>query len=467
MSLIARCNPPEPARVPLVPGRLPLTGHARDLNRDPLAFVERVRAYGPVVRILVGPRTVYVANSPELIRAVLTRPGFDKGIMNDTLSGPLGDGLVTSGGELHRRQRRLVQPGFHAERVAGYVALMAERSAARARSWSAGGPLDLVDEINKLTLDILLQTLFAGEPGPRLRTAVTEWLAVKYRSIRTAFSPMVAWSERIPVLPGWQPPDPGPLDRLRAVQQEFVAEYRAAGEDRGDLLSMLVHAEGPDGSMSDRQVGDELITLFLAGTGTVSAALEWTMYEVARNPEAQRLVQQEVADVLGGRAPTVADLPALTYCRRVATEALRLHPVAWIDMRRTTTRQRLGPYDVPGHAEFFVSPYGLHRDPLHYPDPLDFRPERWPADRPVRGPREAYLPFGAGNRLCLGEDYAWTLLVVALAAFASRWRFTLAPGEPIRALAGTVLRPERLPMTLEQHSVQNRTERQDEHVVNS
>jgi cytochrome P450 len=360
-----------------------------------------------------------------------------------------------------------MQPGFHSERIAGYIEVMSERSTARAASWSPGVPFDLVGEINKLTLDILLRTLFAGDPGPRLRAAVKDWLSVKYHSARIAFSPTEAWAHRIPVLPRWQPPDPGPLDRLRAVQQEFIDEYRAAGADRGDLLSMLIRAEGPEGSMSDREVGDELITLFLAGTGTVSAALAWTVYEVARHTEVQHLVRQEVDAVLGGRAPTLADIPALSYCRRVVTEALRLHPVVWLDMRRTTAPQRLGPYELPEQAELFVSPYGLQLDPRHYPNPYGFRPDRWPADKPVRGPREAYLPFGAGNRMCLGEDYAWSLLVVALAAFATRWRFELVRDEPVRALAGTVLRPDRLPVTLTSRSTESHQEREDEHAVNS
>jgi cytochrome P450 len=472
--------------IPLAKGRTPLSGHGARLNRDPLGFMQELRGYGPFVRIMIGPHPVYVVNDPRPARTVLTAPGLDKGAMNDTLRGPLGAGLVTSEGDFHRRQRRLMRPGFHAERVAGQVAVMAERSAARAAAWTPGAAVDMVGEINRLTLEIVLRTLFAGDPGPRLRAAVKDWLTVKYRSMQLAFSPLEAWAQRVPLLPRWQPPDPGPLERLRAVQQELVEEYRADRRDRGDLLSMLVLAEGPDGSMSDHEIGDELITFFLAATGTTSAALAWAVYETAGRPEVQRLLQEEVDAVLGGRLPTAADLPKLACTRRVIKETLRLHPVVWMQMRRTVSALKLEAPDSAGHgrsttpegprtagtagaarksetgavrtvelppgAEIFICQYVLHRDPRFYEAPEEFRPERWAGTQGTEPPRGAYLPFGAGSRVCLGEEYAWAQLVIALAVFVSRWHFTAAAGVPVRALAGTVLRPDHVPVTVEPRS---------------
>ncbi|GAA3777216.1 cytochrome P450 [Streptomyces phyllanthi] len=435
--------------VPVARGRRPLTGHGRQLNGDALAFVRQLRAYGPMAKIFIGPRPVYVVNSPELIREVLAvqARGFDKGAMFDTLRGPLGNGLITASGDVHRRRRRLIQPGFHHERIERYTDIMSERSTARSASWHPDTVVDLVPEINRLTMDILLRTLFATDPGPALHAAVKEWLSVKYRSMRLALSPLQAWAERVPVLPGWRPPDGGPLNRLRAAQQRIIDDYRADGGDRGDLLSMLLLADGPEGAMDDAEVADELITMFLAGTGTTSAAMAFAVHEVSSRPEVQARLQEEVDTVLGGRPPGFRDLRSLTYTRQVLTETLRLHPVSWLSMRRTVRPLTLGGTELPAGTDVFFSPYALHRDAELYEDPDRFAPERWAggAARPARG---TYLPFGAGNRLCVGEEFAWAQLTIALACFTSRWTLAPADGQPTRTLVGTVIRPERVPVTL-------------------
>ncbi|MGI5451740.1 cytochrome P450 [Streptomyces sp. CA-249302] len=438
-----------PPAVPLAGGHRPLTGHGRRLNTDALAFMRELRGYGPMVRISIGPRPVYVVNSPDLIREVLATQarGFDKGAMFDTLRGPLGDGLTTSAADFHRRQRRLIQPGFHHERIERYTDIMSERSALRAAAWRADAVFDMVPEINRLTMDILLRTLFATDPGPELHAAVKEWLSVKYRSMRLALSPLQAWAERVPLLPRWRPPDGGPLDRLRAAQQRIIDAYRADGGDRGDLLSMLLLADGPDGAMTDGQVADELITLFLSGTGTISAAMAYAVHEISLRPDIQARLHEEVDTVLGERPPSFKDLRSLPYTRQILTETLRLHPVSWLSMRRTIQPLALGGAQLPTGTDVFFSPYALHRDAGLYEDPDRFAPERWSgsAAKPARG---TYLPFGAGNRLCVGEEFAWAELTIALACFAGRWQWAPAPGQPVRTLVGTVIRPERVPVTL-------------------
>lgn len=435
--------------VPTAGGRLPVVGHVVGLHRDALGFLQSLRQYGPMVRIFIGPRPVYVVNSPELIREVLAvqARGFNKGAVFDTLRLPLGNGLVTSTGDFHRRQRRLMQPAFHADRIARYTDIMAEQCAAWTAAWEPGQRLDLVKEINRLSLEILMRTLFASEPGPELRAAVKDWLSVKYKSMRLALSPWQAWCDRIPVLPGWEPPDPGPLNRLRAVQQEIVVKYRAAGTDRGDLLSMLIQAEGSHGAMSDSEILDELITLYLAATGTVSAVLAWAVHEVAAHREVEARLHTEVDAVLGTRPPRFEDLPALQYTRQIVTETLRLYPVAWLSMRRTIQTLHLGGVLLPAGTDVFLSPYALQRDPQVYDDPDRFDPGRWPADRPGV-PRQAFLPFGAGNRVCIGERFAWAELTCALATLAGRWRLVPTGDEVVRTEVGTVVRPERLPMTV-------------------
>ncbi|MFK0294628.1 cytochrome P450 [Streptomyces sp. NPDC090442] len=439
----------ETLAAPIAPGRLPLMGHARALHRDALGFLCRLPRHGPVTKVLIGPRPVHVVNDPECIRELLTfqARSFDKGAMFDALRVPLGDGLITAAGDRHLSHRRLMQPAFHHDRIARYARVMSERCQARAAAWKPGTTRDLVPEINRLTLDVLLRTLFAEPHDPALSGAVKEWLTVKYHSMRLALSPLHAWAERVPLLPGWRPPDAGPLQRLVDVQLRIIDDYRADGRDRGDLLSMLLLAGGPQGALSDAEATDELITLFLAGTGTVSASLAWALHEIARRPEVQRRIHDELDSVLDGRPPGFGDLPELTYTRRVLTESLRLHPPSWLLMRRAVRPVTLGGVRLDPGDEVFFSPYAVHRDPRLYENPTEFEPDRWPPEGAAKAPRHTFLPFGAGSRLCIGEDFAWTELILAVAAFTAHRR--LAPAGPgaVRPLVGTVLRPDRLPLT--------------------
>ncbi|MEU8782783.1 cytochrome P450 [Streptomyces sp. NPDC048637] len=434
---------------PVVPGRLPLAGHAPWIHRDALRFVRELRHHGPVTKIYIGPRQVHTVNCHEVVRELLTvqARAFDKGAMFDALRVPLGDGLITAAGDRHLRHRRLMQPAFHHDRIAGYARIMSERSLARAALWEPGTTLDLVPEIHRLTLDILLRTLFADPQDPELHSAVKDWLSVKYHSMRLALSPLHAWAERLPLLAGWRPPHAGPLRRLVAVQHRIIETYRADGQDRGDLLSMLLLTGGPDGALTDAEVTDELITLFLAGTGTVSASLAWALHEISRRPDVQRQLHDELDTVLAGRPPGIGDLPALVYTRRVLTEVLRLHPPSWLLMRRAVRPVTLGGVSLSPGAEVFFSPYALHHDPKLYENPEAFDPERWSHDDAAKASRHTYLPFGAGSRLCIGEDFAWTELTLALAAFTAHRRLTPAGSTPVRPLVGTVLRPDRLPLT--------------------
>ncbi|MGG2460919.1 cytochrome P450 [Streptomyces sp. RGM 3693] len=437
------------SRAVVAPGRVPLVGHAPSLHRDALRFLCELRHHGPVTKIYIGPRPVHVVNDPENIRELLTvqARSFDKGAMFDALRVPLGDGLITAAGDRHLRHRRLVQPAFHHERIARYARIMSERSQARADGWEPGTTRDLVPEIHRLTLDVLLRTLFAEPQDPGLNAAVKDWLSVKYHSMRLALSPLYAWAERLPLLPGWRPPDAGPLQRLVDVQLRIIESYRADGRDRGDLLSMLLLAGGPAGALTDAEVTDELITLFLAGTGTVSASLAWALHEISRRPAVQRRIHDELDTVLDGRPPRFEDLPALVYTRQVLTEVLRLYPPSWLLMRRAVRPVTLGGVPLAPGDEVFFSPYALHRDPQLYEDPERFDPDRWPADAAAKAPRHTFLPFGAGSRLCIGEDYAWTELTLAVAAFMAHRRLAPAGSTPVRPLVGTVLRPDRLPLT--------------------
>jgi cytochrome P450 len=238
------------------------------------------------------------------------------------------------------------------------------------------------------------------------------------------------------------------MPELYAVLARLVRARRAQHGEQDDLLSMLLASQDPrtGARMTDEELCDELVTLFVAGTETVSAALAWTFHELARHPEVEARLHAEVDATLGGRPVSAADLPDLRYTRRIAQEVLRLHSV-WLLMRRAVAPVELGGVALEPGAEVFFSPYALHRDPRWYPDPNAFDPDRWLPERSAGLPRGAYIPFGAGNRLCVGEGFAWAELAIVIATVASRWRLVPVPGHEVRPRIGTLEEPERLPMT--------------------
>ncbi|MER6913478.1 cytochrome P450 [Streptomyces sp. NPDC000594] len=456
-------------RLPTAPGGVPLLGHVPRLRRDPLAYLRTLRDTGDLVTLRLGPRRAVLVTSPELVRRVLVTDArsFDKGAMFDDLRLRMGNGLVVSDGEFHRRQRRMAQPAFHPDRVDHYVRAMTHRTGERIAHWRPHTPLDLTGELDELALDILLDTLIApagtalgeaGAPGTlraeppdpartALRAAAGAWLTVKSGALRRTLSPLAAWRARLRPAAPRPAADERPAELRRLLAGE-IDRCRAAGTDRGDLLSALVAARTPDGAtaMTDTEIGDELLTLLVAGTGTVSAALAWTFTEIARHPEAARALEEEADAVLGGRAATAADLPRLRRTERFLREVLRCHAV-WLLMRRTVTTVRLGGVTLPPGTEVLLSPHALHHDPDHFAEPDRFDPERWRTAPPGRGSRHAYLPFGAGNRQCAGDGYAWAEMAVVVATVTGRWRLLPAPGDRPRPRVGTVVRPERLLMT--------------------
>lgn len=414
---------------------MPLLGHAPALRRDPLAFMRSLRENGDLTRIAIGPRRVYVANSPELIRRVLVVEArkFDKGALFDRAREHLGNGLVTSSGEFHHRQRRMAQPAFHADRVTRYSEFMIEQANAWTATWREGEPIEVHRALSKLALDILLRCLFADEPAAEVRAVLTRSLSSKQGSMRRALSPLQAWRDRLGRREG-EPPERTGLPELYEVLARLVARRRTEPDEQDDLMSMLLAAP-----MSDEQLCDELVTLFVAGTETVSAALAWTFHELAQHPEVERRLHEEV------RGVTPENAAKLDYTRRVSQEVLRRHAV-WLLMRRVVAPVELGGVTLRPGAEVFFGPHALHHDPVLYPDPDAFDPDRWLPERSANRPRGAYLPFGAGNRLCMGEGFAWTEMAVVLATVVSQWRLVPAPGHEVSTRIGTLLEPDRLPM---------------------
>ncbi len=420
-----------------------------------LLFQHLARTYGRIAHYKLAWQHIVFLNDPELIREILINqaPAFIKERTQRRMKILLGEGLITSEGEFHRRQRRIAAPAFHRQRVAAYGAVMVERAAALRARWQPGQTLDIGAEMMHLALEVVARTLFNTDVTSDVQQINTEVNAIMELYNYLISLPMAEAYLRWPV--------PGLVRfrkaraRLDAVVHRMIAEHRAAGVDSGDLLSMLIASRdeeaapgssGSEGAMTDMQLRDEIITIFLAGYETVANALTWTWVLLAQNPEAEARFHRELEEVLGagpsGRLPTLADLPQLRYTEMVFAESMRLYPPAWAMGRQATQPITLGPYHFPAETYFFFSQYVIQRDPEYFPDPLRFDPERFTPERKASRPRFAYFPFGGGGRQCIGEAFAWMEGVLILATIAQRWRLELQPDQRIDVQPKITLRPK-------------------------
>jgi cytochrome P450 len=420
-------------------------GAVADFRRDQLGFYEAcARDYGDVVETKMGPFRMLLVYHPDAIEELLVARNRDfiKSPGVQLLRPLLGDGLLLSEGDTWLRQRRLVQPAFHRQRVAGYGEVMAALAARHAAAWSDGAVVELYGEMMAVTQAIVGKTLFDAEVSGGDAHEVAE----AARVLAEDFGARLA---SLRLIPDWVPTPRNlrsgrAIRRLDAMVNRIIAARRAAGEDRGDLLSLLLQAEdADDGSrMTPRQVRDEVMTLFLAGHETTAVTLSWTWYLLAQHPEADARLAAELDEVLGGRAPTVADLPRLAYAATVVTEAMRLYPPAYGLGRQATRASELAGGPV-AKGDIVVAPtWVVHRDARWFDDPEAFRPERWANDAARRLPRFAYFPFGGGPRQCIGNTFATMEATVILAAIAQRFHLALVPGQRVTPTPYITLRPE-------------------------
>jgi cytochrome P450 len=435
MSAQAVLRPPAPK------GRM-LLGVLPEFRKDPPEFLRRVaREHGDIAYLHMGTQHIYFLNHPDWIRDVLVtnQSSFKKSRMLERARVLLGDGLLTSEDEFHKLQRRLVQPAFHRERLAGYAVAMVECADACRGRWKSGVEMDVSQEMARLTLAIVARTLFSADvssEADEIGEALTEVLGL----FDTVLLPFSEWLEKLPL------PKVRRFERARALLDatiyRIIAERRASGEDRGDLLSMLLLAQDEDtgGRMTDKQVRDEALTLFLAGHETTANALTWTWYLLSQNPAAEARLHEEIATVLGGRLPGIADLPQLRYTEMVFTEAMRLYPPAWAIGRRAKVDYPVGDFTIPAQSVVLMSPYVVHRDARWFSDPERFDPERWTPEEAAKRPKFSYFPFGGGARVCIGERFAWMEGVLVLAAIAQRWRLRLVAGHRVEHRAMITLR---------------------------
>lgn len=433
---------PRAARTPGPKGR-PLVGSLPELKGDPLSFLAGcAREFGDVSSFRVLGFPVFLFAAPPDVECILaTKSGsFAKGRGLRAGNRLFGRGLLTSEGELWRRQRKLAQPAFHRERVAGYAEVMTELAEERAGRWRSGETRDLHDEMMSLTLAIVGRTLFstdvtgvASDVGEALKVALEE------------FPPMLNPLRR--VLAGILPTPRNlrlkrSVERLDRLVNGIIAGRRRSGRDAGDLLSMLLAARDEEGRpMSDRQLRDEAMTLFLAGHETTAIAITWALYLLSQDGAAQERLGLELDAVLAGRPAAFADLEALPFASAVVREAMRLYPPAWAVGRLAVEDVEIGATLVPKGASVLVSPWVTHRDPRLYREPERFVPDRWLDGEAPRLPRFAYFPFGGGPRVCIGSAFAHAEAVLVLAAIARRFRVRLAPGQEIGLWPSVTLRP--------------------------
>jgi cytochrome P450 len=418
------------------------------LARDPIRFLTRLaREHRDVAHFRMGPQEMLFVTAPELIREVLVtkQRSFHKGRGLERAKRLLGEGLLTSEGEFHLRQRRLVQPAFHRERVAGYGRVMSDYAARTRERWRDGETLDVAEEMTRLTLAIVGKTLFDADVEGEAEE-IGEALTQSFQSFTFAVLPFGELLDRLPIPPTIR--FRRARARLDATIYRLIDERRRSPGDRGDLLSMLLLAQDPEAAggasdrMSDEQVRDEAMTLFLAGHETTANLLSWTWYLLSQHPAAEARLHAELDAALGGRLPTAGDLARLPYARMVLAESMRLYPPAWIVGRRAVEAVEIGGYSVRPRTIVLMSQYVTHRDARWFESPERFEPDRWLPERVAERPKFSYFPFGAGTRVCIGEQFAWMEGTLVLATLAQRWRLRLAPGHPVAVQPIITLRPK-------------------------
>lgn len=441
---IGRPGPPYPPGPKGLGLALSLLAHWK----HPLGFLMKLaREYGDVVHFRGGREHVFFLRHPDAIKTVLVtqQDSFEKGLTYEWSKQYLGEGLLTSEGQFHHRQRRLIQPAFHRTRLTAYGRVMSAYADEMGSGWRNGATLNVAEEMQRLTLAIVGQTLLGADLAGVARrvaeslTAIHRLSTLTYRSVL----PFGRGLRRLPL--------PGNLRLRRAVARldeivyPLIDERRRDCSGRQDLLSMLLLAQDEQGSgqaMTDVQVRDEITTLFLAGHETTANALTWTWYLLSQHPDVEERLHGELATVLGARAPTVEDLPRLVYTQNVFSESLRLYPPVFGLGRRAVRDVSVGGWVIPAGSLVSVSQFVTQRDPRFFPDPLRFDPDRWTPEGRAGRPEFAYFPFGGGARRCAGEQFALMEGVLILASLARRWRLRLVPGHRVSMRPLVVLKPE-------------------------
>lgn len=415
------------------------------MRKNPLLFFQKMaEKYGELSYVKIGPQEIVLVTNPELIKTILVtdNDNFIKGRVLEMAKMVVGEGLLTSEGDFHKRQKRLLQPAFHHSKIKNYTTAMSEITLNYCEKWQTMTVIDLNKEIMALTLQIASKTLFDTSPDYDLQK-IQNSLAAALNMFNEVINPLAYFFSRLNLRKYRD------FDRARAyldqVIRDLIAERRNNFAERDDLLSRMLQAQDTEGDgtgMSDQQIRDEAMTLFIAGHETTANALSWTFYLLQANPEKEQKLREEIEAVLGDRIPEAEDLPKLKYARMVLTESMRLYPPAWVIARRNIREYAIGDYRFPPSTAFVMSQYLVQRQERYYPEPLKFLPERWTEEFKKSIPRFAYFPFGGGPRACIGEYFAWTEAILLLTIILQHYQLKLLPNQQIREKPLITLRPE-------------------------
>jgi cytochrome P450 len=457
-------------QLPPGPKRSLLAGNYFGFLRDPLGHLQHLaKEYGDISFFRMGPQGIYFLNHPDYVKDVLVTHNqhFKKGRALQRSKRLLGEGLLTSEGEFHRRQRRLAQPAFHRQRIASYANLMTDYAARTGERWHDGETLDVSQEMMRLTLSIVGKTLFDADVERDARD-VGHALEVIMNLFNAMLLPFSELLEKLP-LPQKKRFQRA-KDQLDAVIYRMIEERRRSGEDHGDLLSMMLLAQDEEeksGGMTNEQVRDEAMTIFLAGHETTANAMTWTWYLLSQHPEVERRLHEELDTVLGGRLPEFKDVAQLRYTEMVLAESMRLYPPAWAIGRLSLDDYEVGGYRLPAGSLVLLSQYVMHHDARYFQEPERFDPLRWTPEARETRPQYSYFPFGGGPRRCIGEGFAWMEGVLLIATLAQSWQLRLAPNHPVKPHPLITLRPKHgMLMRLEKREAR-RPERETEKAISA
>lgn len=430
---------------PLAGGGVPLLGHGWKLARDPLAFMAALRNHGDVVRLKLGPKTVYAVTTPELTGALALSPDFKiDGPLWESLEGLLGkEGVATANGPRHRRQRRTIQPAFRLDAIPAYGPIMEEEAHALTERWKPGETIDCTSESFRIAVRIAARCLLRGdymdERAERLCNALATVFRGMYRRMVIPLGPLY----KLPLPPNRE--FNRALADLHLLVDEIVAERRASGQKPDDLLTALLEAKDENGDpIGEQEIHDQVVAIVTPGSETVASTIMWLLHVLAEHPEHADKVCAEVESVTGGRPVAFQDVRSLRHTNNVVVEAMRLRPAVWILTRRAVTDTSLGGYRIPAGADIIYSPYAIQRDANSYAGNLDFDPDRWLPDRVKDVPKYAMSPFSVGNRKCPSDHFSMAQLTLITAALSTKYRFEQVSGSNDATRVGITLRPQKL-----------------------
>ncbi|WP_406006837.1 cytochrome P450 [Streptomyces sp. NBC_00637] len=436
---------PELREPPLAGGRVPLLGHGWKLARDPLAFLARLRDHGDIVRLRLGPKTVYAVTAPDLTGALALSPDYIiSGPLWESLESLLGkQGVATANGPMHRRQRRTIQPAFRLDAIPGYGPIMEEEAYALVERWRNGEVLDVTAESFRVSVRISARCLMRGSYMDARSERITSALATLFAGM---YQRMV-----VPLGPLYRVPVPANREFNRALADlhrlvdEIIADRRASGQKPNDLLTALLEAKDENGEpIGEQEIHDQVIAILTPGSETAGSVVMSLLHVLTEHPEQVDKIREEVKSVVGNRPVSFGDVRKLQHTANVVVETMRLYPAVWILTRRAVTETELGGYRIPAGADIVYSPYAVQRDPRSYERHAEFDPDRWLPGRSPEVPKYAMTPFGVGNRKCPSDHFSMAELTLIAAVVASAFRFEPVPGSDNRTHIGITLRPRRL-----------------------